>query len=114
MTDDPLAKLWPFLAALAGSYVALSLEKFRNLTPSQKLGVVVSSFLGTIFLGPLVINYKWPNEPPDSRIIGSFYFFLGVSFMSALPFLVEKLVALVQALGAALIQALGGKKGGGE
>lgn len=90
MNDDPLNRLWPMFAALAGAWVALSLERFRTLPVGQKLTVLAGGFLGTIFVGPLVIAYYWPAEPPDSRYIGGFYFTLALAFMSTLPALVEQ------------------------
>lgn len=106
MTDDPLSNLWPWLAALAGSYVALSLERFQSLSLRGKITVVTSSFLGSIFLGPLLINFYWDDLPADSKIIGGLYFALGASFMSLLPIIVEKMAGFGRLFGT--------KKGGGE
>lgn len=89
MIEDPLNRFWPFAAALAGAWVALSLERFRTLPIGQKLTVLAGGFLGTIFVGPLVIAYYWPSESPDSRFIGGFYFTLALAFMSILPAIVE-------------------------
>lgn len=93
---DPLSRIWPMLAAAAGAFVALSLERFRNLPPGQKSMVVIGGFLGTIFLGPLVVRYQWSQESPDSQIIGAFYFALAVVLMSALPPAVEAVLRWVR------------------
>lgn len=80
-------KWWPFFGAAAGAFMALSLERFRTLSPMGKVYTVVGGFLGTVFLGPVVIRIvPWLNgQPNDSQILGGFYFGLGVILMASLP-----------------------------
>lgn len=100
---DPFSnidKWWPFFGAAAGAFMALSLERFRTLSPTGKIYTVIGGFLGTIFLGPLVIRVvPWlSSQAPDSQILGGFYFGLGVILMAVLPPIGDLTIAFVTKL----------------